>query len=209
MYEDILSKVGQYYSEKIRIYGPTAQGADWNSRESQEIRFRQILKVIPEKTSPFSILDYGCGWGALFAYLIERFGKDFFEYWGYDISLEQIQKAKEIFSGTEARFSHVLEFDRMYDYVVTSGIFNVKLDTDDERWKSYILDTIHTLNGLSKKGFSFNVLTKYSDKEYMKDYLFYADPCFIFDYCKKNFSKNVALFHDYELYEFTIVVRKE
>ncbi|MBM3138043.1 MAG: class I SAM-dependent methyltransferase, partial [Chloroflexi bacterium] len=30
----------------------------------------------------------------------------------------------------------------------------------------------------------------------------------LFDYCKVNFSKNVALLHDYKLYDFTIIVRK-
>ena len=59
------------------------------------------------------------------------------------------------------------------------------------------------------RGFSFNCLTKYSDDTKMKDYLFYADPCQLFDYCKRNFSKQVALLHDYGLYEFTIIVRKE
>jgi len=64
------------------------------------------------------------------------------------------------------------------------------------------------MNKKSIKGFAFNMLTKYSDREYMKEYLYYADPLFIFDYCKRNFSKKVALIHDYELYEFTILVRK-
>ena len=53
------------------------------------------------------------------------------------------------------------------------------------------------------------MLTKYSDKEYMRDNLYYADPLFIFDYCKRNFSKQVALLHDYGLYEFTILVKKD
>ena len=61
----------------------------------------------------------------------------------------------------------------------------------------------------SSRGFSFNCLTKYSDAEKMMDNLFYADPCDLFDYCKWNFSKQVALLHDYGLYEFTIIVRKE
>jgi hypothetical protein len=92
--------------------------------------------------------------------------------------------------------------------VVASGIFNVKLDTSNEDWKEYILNTLSKLNQLSSIAFSFNILTSYSDKEYMKDYLYYADPCFLFDYCKKNFSKNIALLHDYNLYEFTILVKK-
>ena len=32
---------------------------------------------------------------------------------------------------------------------------------------------------------------------------------FIFDYCKKNFAKNIRLMHDYDLYEFTILVKKD
>jgi hypothetical protein len=71
-----------------------------------------------------------------------------------------------------------------------------------------MIETINLFNQISTSGFSFNALTKYSDKEFMKDYLYYSDPLVLFDYCKKNFSRNVALLHDYNLYEFTILVRK-
>jgi hypothetical protein len=59
---------------------------------------------------------------------------------------------------------------------------------------------------LSRRGFAFNVLTKYSDPERMRPDLYYADPLFLFNYCKKSF-KSVALLHDYPLYEFTILVK--
>ena len=96
----------------------------------------------------------------------------------------------------------------IHDYTIASGVFNMNLETTDEEWKNYVINTIGTMNKLSKKGFSFNMLTSYSDKEFMRDDLYYADPLFFFDYCKKNFSKNIALLHDYQLYDFTIVVRK-
>ena len=44
--------------------------------------------------------------------------------------------------------------------------------------------------------------------ERMRDDLHYGDPCSLFDHCKRAFSKQVALLHDYGLYEFTIRVRK-
>jgi hypothetical protein len=55
------------------------------------------------------------------------------------------------------------------------------------------------------------MLTKYSDAERMagRPDLFYGDPLFFFDFCKRNFSRNVALLHDYGLYDFTIIVRKD
>jgi hypothetical protein len=57
-------------------------------------------------------------------------------------------------------------------------------------------------------GFAFNCLTSYSDAERKRDYLYYADPCALFDLCKRRYSRNVALLHDYGLYEFTLLVRK-
>ena len=49
-----------YYEEKLKKYGPTFQGVDWNSKESQELRFDQLIKVIDKSDDNFSILDYGC-----------------------------------------------------------------------------------------------------------------------------------------------------
>ena len=106
-------------------------------------------------------------------------------------------------------FLHGHNIEDKHDYIVSSGIFNIKSDVSDEDWRKYIVETIHMFNQVAVKGFAFNCLTKYSDVEYMKDYLYYADPLYLFDYCKKNFSKNVALLHDYGIYDFTILVRKE
>jgi hypothetical protein len=43
----------------------------------------------------------------------------------------------------------------------------------------------------------------------MRPDLYYADPCFFFDYCQRRYLRRVAVLHDYGLYEFTVVVRKE
>lgn len=92
------------------------------------------------------------------------------------------------------------------DYAITSGIFNVMFDKVKSEWEKYILSVLNNLNEFSQKGFSFNMLSTYVD--YTSENLYYGDPSFYFDYCKKHFSKNVALLHDYNLYEFTIVVKK-
>ena len=116
-----------------------------------------------------------------------------------------VKKAKTMF--LKSNFINKLG-DEVYDFTIANGVFNVKLNTDEVKWKKYIIDTISEINKLSLKGFSFNALTSYSDSEYMKDYLHYADPLELFDYCKQHFSKNVSLIQDYDLYEFTIVVKK-
>ena len=205
MSKKILDSVNKYYTEKIREYGRTSQGVDWNGDESHHIRFDQLIKVFSDNCKDFSLLDYGCGFGSLIEFLDGK-GVEF-QYLGFDISEEMVENAKELY-GDKYRFTTSLTEIDIFDYAIANGIFNVRLDCSEEDWIKYILKTLNDLNARSKRGFSFNVLTKYSEREYMRDYLYYADTTLLFDYCKKNFSRNVALLHDYDLYEFTIIVRK-
>lgn len=201
----IEKEVSRYYGDKLKTYGATPQGVDWNSEASQLLRFAQLLKILRTNDNNFSILDYGCGFGAMLKFMKERF--DNFAYTGFDISEAMIEQAKKIY-GNEPTWVSSLNDEMKFDYVIASGIFNVKLDNNNQQWLDYIEETINNFNHLAVKGFSFNILTGYSDKEFMKDYLCYADPLYLFDYCKKNFSRNVALLHDYDLYEFTLLIRK-
>jgi hypothetical protein len=93
------------------------------------------------------------------------------------------------------------------DFTVASGIFNVRLDVLDEEWRAYVETTLEKLAGLSRGGFAFNMLTSYSDADKMRPDLYYGDPGWFFDLCKRHYSRNVALLHDYGLYEFTMIVR--
>jgi SAM-dependent methyltransferase len=203
----LLDAVQRYYSQKVAEHGPTARGVDWNDAASQELRFEQLLKVC-DPSKPFTLNDYGCGYGALAAYLEQR---DYdFTYTGFDISADMVEQARELLrASTRCRF--VVEDGQLEraDYTVASGIFNVKLDAPREAWEQHALDTLGRLNELSALGFSFNMLTSYSDADRMRDDLYYADPRVIFDHCKRNFSRWVALLHDYGLYEFTIIVRRD
>ena len=208
MSSNIIKGVSEYYSNKIIQHGSSSLGVDWNSKESQYLRFAQLAKVFNDQKQ-FSVLDYGCGYAELVNYLLENYSKDDFSFFGYDISDKMIEKANFLFGKLDnVTLSNDLPLT-IFDFVVASGIFNVKLElANEEDWLKYIIETLHSFDKSSRKGFSFNALTKYSDKEFMKDYLYYSDPLFLFDYCKRNFSRNVALLHDYNLYEFTIIVRK-
>jgi SAM-dependent methyltransferase len=206
-FTNIFESVKQYYSAKIATHGATAQGVDWNSAESQLLRFEQLLKVC-DLRQPFSIIDYGCGYGALLGYLWSQ--GVVMKYYGFDISESMISKARELYGENDrTKFYSVPESLSKADYTVASGIFNVKLQTSDEEWHAYMIDTLAKMADLSVKGFSFNVLTSYSNPERRRTDLYYADPLFWFDHCKRRYSRFVTLLHDYPLYEFTILVRKE
>lgn len=203
-----LKDIAEYYSEKLTRHGESPAGVDWNSEAGQLLRFDQLCKVINPGESDFSVNDLGCGYGFFFEYLLSRTGVG--SYVGVDISEKMVGAARSRYSDYQnARFIMGSAPDEISDYGFASGIFNVCLQRDDGAWQSYIESTLDTLSETSRRGFAFNCLTSYSDPEKKKQYLYYADPCKIFDLCKGKYSRQVALLHDYGLYEFTIIVRKE
>ena len=201
-FEGITDKVGRYYSGRLRQHGTTARGVDWNSEASQVLRFEQLARVLP--AGDYSIVDYGSGYGALIDFLEGRGGN--FEYQGFDVSAEMVEQARRDHPSREFTTSESVL--RPADYALASGIFNVKLDTSIEDWERYVVHTLDSLNHLGAQGFAFNMLTSYSDADRMRADLYYGDPRFYFDHCKRNYSRQVALLHDYGLWEFTILVRK-
>ena len=208
MTQDInIDQIKDYFGQKLANFGNTPQGADWNSQVSQYLRFEQLVKIC-DISQEFSIVDYGCGYGALVDYLLICGYK--FQYHGYDILEEMVVQARQIHQDKPfCSFTSDVSRLQPADYTVESGIFNIRLDYNEETWRQYVIQTLEKMNSLSRKGLAFNMLTSYSDAGYMKPHLYYADPGYFFDYCKRNFSRNVALLHDYNLYDFTILVRKE
>ncbi len=204
-FDSIKQRVGEYYTGRIREHGASARGVDWNSEESQVLRFTQLARLLSD-SGPYSVIDFGCGYGALVPFLEAR-GPDF-QYQGFDISNEMVEQARKDHSGDHLRFTTSEAELEPADFTLASGIFNVKLDTPVEDWTKYVLHTAATLDRLGRRGFAFNMLTSYSDPDRMRSDLYYGDPCLFFDHCKRTYSKQVALLHDYGLYEFTVIVRK-
>src|SRR5207244_1145964 len=96
----LLDAVERYYSGKFAEHGATAQGVDWNSAESQELRFSQLLPVL-DKDSGFTLVDYGCGYGALVQFL-DAMGLEY-AYQGFDLSKPMVEHAQQAFGQTERR----------------------------------------------------------------------------------------------------------
>jgi SAM-dependent methyltransferase len=201
----IIQQVRLYYESKLAAYGPTPRGVDWNSMESQSLRFQQLLRLF-EGDAGASVNDYGCGYGAFAAYLREIGHTG--SYHGFDISAQMIEVARERCAGLPGcDFGADRASVVPATYTVASGIFNVKQDASDEEWHGYVLGTIQDLASLSTRGFAFNALTSYSDPERRRPDLYYADPRDLFDYCKRHVSRFVSVMHDTPLYEFTVLVR--
>jgi SAM-dependent methyltransferase len=196
--------VADYYTGCVREHGETARGVDWNSEASQVLRFEKLLELVRGEED-FSLLDWGCGYGALLDHLRGRGVRC--RYTGFDLSAEMVARAGA--RHPTGAFTAAEEELAPHDFVVASGIFNVKLAVENAEWRTYAIRVLEAMDLKAIRGFAFNMLTLYSDPEKRKETLHYADPREVFDLCKRRFAPRVALLHDYPLYEFTVLVRKE
>lgn len=201
-----LEKVKALYDSNIEEFGLDAKSVGWGTKEKQYLRFKKLLEVVENKDEPFSINELGCGYGELVKFMEEeQFA--FSKYRGYDISEKMIHAAQQYISNTKTELLVQDKVSKAADYTVTSGIFNVMFDEEKSQWIDYIKRTLNQMFEHSRKGIAFNLLTKYVDFE--SPNLYYADPSDFFDFCKRELSKKVTLLHDYPLYEWTIIVRKQ
>lgn len=199
-------RVENYYSARIRQHGASPAGVDWRDEHSQFLRFAQLLRIA-EGREAFSINDMGCGYGALLDYLNRHHPEA--DYLGYDLSAAMIEHAQARYPAAATQFFCGGAAGRVADFAVASGLLNVRQDVPIPDWEAFIAGVLDRLHEESRYGFAFNSLTLYSDPERMRPDLYYADPCRLFDTCKRRYSRHVALLHDYGLYEFTLLVRKD
>lgn len=81
-----------HYSSTFALHGESPQGVDWGTNlEFVRGRHRAILELI-ESENQFSILDVGCGYGALLETLEARGMKAV--YTGIDVVADMIFSAK-------------------------------------------------------------------------------------------------------------------
>jgi SAM-dependent methyltransferase len=153
-----------------------------------------------------SLADIGCGYGALAAFLRKQGWLGFYE--GVDISDSMIMAAKE-FLATEKDVQLTVgrQPTRQADFIVASGIFNVKGNTDPILWEQYVFHTIDEMVAAARKGVAFNFLTSWSDPLLMRDDLFYAAPERLLEYCARRHSRWIEVSQDYGIFEFTVRMR--
>jgi SAM-dependent methyltransferase len=205
LHDDIRSSVANYYTSRLHEHGSTAKGVDWRDTVSQELRFAQF-GCLWSTQSEFSVNDLGCGYGHLLSFLRVRGFCG--HYTGIDVSPAMIDAAHLAHQAdTGADFALGARAPAVADYTVASGVFNVRREFSEDAWNDYMRATIAELHRASSKGFGFNVLSIHSDAEKRRADLHYADPGQWLDYCATTYSRHVTLLQDYDLYEFTLLVR--
>jgi len=145
-----------YHRELIRMKpGDHIHGQGWKNLDSQQKRFEALTGV--GDISHCTVLDMGCGYGDLKAFLDKRFHD--FTYVGTDHLPEFIEAAQQIYKGAANAYFYRHDFvtDGLpeVDYVLASGVLSYHSDN-----LLFPFNVIRKMYDTARKGVAFNLLDK-------------------------------------------------
>jgi len=160
---------GKYYDEVVSRHGDSAQGVHWNSQKMQYKRFEVLLGLL-DLDANSSIVDVGCGFGALNAYLNEK-EIAVKSYLGLEVMDSMVEVAQ--CKGVNVQKCDVLA-DPLpkADYYICSGAMNILTRDETNLFIERCLKA-------SNKGFVFNMLEG-------------ADESMVYNYYDPNELKQMA-----------------
>jgi len=204
--DQVRVQAATYYSSTLKRHGPTPLGVDWDSAATQNLRFVQLLKV-GDFGEACSLNDFGCGYGPLLAHLSQSHPGTAITYRGIDVSPSMIESARTLWRlRPNATFAVGSACDRLADYSLASGVFNVRQGCPIDRWEDYIRSILIDLRNNSRIGFSANFMLPGQGPSF--DWALYGsrpEPWIAF--CTDRLGCSVELISDYGLGEFTLLGR--
>ena len=150
---DFASALAFYESALASGDNPAAQ-VGWNAGEGYQLANFTLLCDLDDFVDGVSVLDVGCGLGALLDYF-ERIGRRV-DYLGVDISAKMIDEARARHPGVAFELRDLLVDPpaRRFDFVVCSGTLNRRIP-EHARWMG---DMISRMYDLADRALVFNVL---------------------------------------------------
>ena len=177
------------YRKNVKKYGFTPRGLFWNSRESQENRFKILSKLLLKYSKTIDkeirIADIGCGYGDLNSFLLKNFVKKF-SYKGYDINPQFIDYCKTLKKSNENFFfvsDHPLE---TCDFSIMNGTYNYAINENIHRWEKYLIHNLEKCYKHSKIGIIFNL--QHSNSTKIENSIFYTSRSSMEEKLKKIFN---------------------
>jgi SAM-dependent methyltransferase len=197
-----------FYHASLAEHGArSSRAVGWNDAGLQRLRFALLAEVM-EGSEPVSVADFGCGTGALFAYLATRTQPPpLGAYVGYDLAPDMIRAARTLFDDPRARFVAGTDVSEAADYVLASGALTIRPGVGDEEWAAHVRDVLRTLWARARRGLAFNLLS--DEIEYPNPDVYRGDAEEWTIWCRRELpGAAVALMRQPELNDFTVLARR-
>lgn len=205
----ILAPIAVAYGQRLKEFGAKPKGVLWKNREGQLLRFEVLAGILDPglRRQVFSVNDLGCGYAALFEFLLALPGAEVSRYHGYDISEHMVRLGRARIANPRAAFTQSLIATEKADYSFVSGTYNLHLDVKAGEWTEYVKASLAQLWTKTAKGMAFNMLSV--DSANRLDGLYYADGEEFLDFSSRTLTADVTLIDDYPLDEWTILARRQ
>lgn len=204
---DVHGRIAAYYTGAVIRFGATPRGVDWTSQAAQEMRFVQLLKLC-DLSKLFSLNDFGCGYGALAAFVTRRHPSVVVDYQGIDLSDVMIQRARRRYRGISGRrFVVGDQASRVADFSMASGVMNVQLDIGREAWEDFVAETLRSMWTASRFGFAVNFMER-APGEPGSFGLYRTEPQRWVQFCAEVLDCSAEIIRGYGMPEFTLLVRR-
>jgi len=204
-YYEIFDNIISSYNKQSDLHGISPKGVFWQSKSTQNSRFKSLLNIIHKKdyNKKFSISDFGCGYGALYSFIQNYNFMKNCVYYGYDIVPNFINQAQIKYPNQNFICSE--EMSIKTDYTIISGTFNYSGKIEINRWEAYVFDSLDKCLSNSKTAMAFNLLM--DKKTLIKNKLFYTSPEKISEFCK-NYGETLIVKTEGAEKDMTIYVYK-
>jgi SAM-dependent methyltransferase len=206
-----------YFEGLLAQHGANYLALDWNSTESQRLRFK-ILKELflyGKKASGISLLDVGCGLGDLYGFFKADglLNRNKISYAGYDISPKLVEAAKKRYPDAKFEVKDVIEERHVpkFDYIICSGVFNIRT-TDRLDHLDFVKEMMFRLYDLCSYGVGLNFLSEgglptASAADLASGRYFFFNPEEILSY-SRFITTRYIIRHDYHPGDFTLYLLK-
>jgi SAM-dependent methyltransferase len=197
-----------HYERCFRTHGATPQGVDWPKAEDVRTRFAVMLGIATGMTEKMSLLDLGCGYGALYDYLQETGQTSHFDYRGIDLSAPMIEAARARHPAVDFSVRDIIREPlaaQNVDLVVMNGVLTEKRELSFAAMEEFAVALITAAFQTSRLGVSFNVMS--AQVEYERDDLFHWPFDRAATLLKAQCSRHLQIRADYGLYEYTLYLR--
>lgn len=201
---DHLKKIMGMYRETLGEHGDTPSAVMW-PKGRQEERFRALTRYINRKDSS-SLLDFGCGLAHLKPYLNEHYPHC--DYSGADILSDFIDIAQKKYTDNQFYLlNSSKDLADNFDYIVASGVFNIRYFENYNQNRDYIFSTLKDLLSRSNKFLSVNFMTDQVD--FQQEGSWHQNFDELYDFLSKECSSRLVLDQSYMPYEYTVTVWKD
>ncbi|GLS32780.1 Methyltransferase domain-containing protein [Mesorhizobium albiziae] len=199
-------RIVRHYEDCLARHNEGAAAVDWSSDESARIRYDVMLGLVRQKDRATTLLDFGCGLGALKDHIDER-GFRSILYAGLDLSPKFAEAARARHPDVRIYCHDVLEDDSdlpQFDYVVMNGIFTRRHDLTTAEMQTYFEKLATRVFSFARIGIAFNVMSSCVDWE--SESLFHPSHGELSRFICKSLSRHFVLRNDYGLFETTCYV---